>query len=80
MLTVSEAQSIIIMAESMAAGRNGTGEVAKSYILTCIWGGVDFLGLAWAFKTSKFTASDTLPPAGLYLLIFLILSNGSVPW
>lgn len=101
LLTVSEAQSIIIMADSMAAGRNDTIEAAESNILTCMQrgGGEEkgevekgggregrqergrhTMGLAWAFKTLKPILSDTLPPTGPHLLIFLILSNGSTPW
>lgn len=33
LLTISEDESVIIKARSMAAGRHGTGALAESYVL-----------------------------------------------
>lgn len=75
MLTVSEAQFIIITAESMVAGRNDTGEVAESYILTCTLGGRErgrgeegerhTLGLAQAFNLKAPPPSSKATPLNL---------------
>ena len=40
----------------------------------------DWVHLAWAFKTSKPTTSDTLLPTRQHLLTLLNLSNHSIPW
>jgi hypothetical protein len=77
LVTVSEAWSLIIKAGSIAADRNGAGEVVESYIL--IYNQRKNLGLVWAFKTSKPTPSDTFPPTRPHLLILLILSKWPTP-
>jgi hypothetical protein len=60
------------MADTIVACRNGTGDIAKSFLYTLICrnqANRSTMDLVWAFETSKLIPSDTLPPARSYLLV-----------
>lgn len=67
---------MIIMAESMVAGRNVAGLVAKNTHLICMLQAARVrLGLAWIFETS--TPSIIPPTTRLYLPILNRPSTGN---